>query len=623
MRRKLTGAWSGPLRPDVLGLSGAALGSLGVAVVALRVWRGRLDVPMQIAGDAGFYHMLVKGIVDHGWHWTNPSLGAPFGQQLYDFPQGGDNLNLLIIKVLGTITGDAALTTNVFFLLSFPLTALGAYTAFRWLRLSIPTAVLLSVLFAVLPVHFMGGEDRLLHNAAYAVPLACCLLIAVLRGDALFSRRRDATSRWTRPLSRRSLATATVCVVVGSASPYYAMFTIVLLLVAAVVAVAARPSVRTALVPVGVVALIAAVLVVNHAPSIVYQLRHGGNPQVADRSPHDAETWPLKISLLMLPQPGHRVPALARLNDRYAEHSIPGPNEAYGASLGIVGGVGAVMLFIIGLSSLVGRRPAGARRSLATVCAAAAGITVLVATQGGISSLIANFVSPQIRVWSRISMFVAFLCLVAVGLLLEWAFERIKPRQRTAVRVVTLLVVGAIGVLDQTTDRTIPAYARLAAEWDSDGAFVDQIERRLSKGAAVFQLPYVFFPEDLKSPTGAYEPGRGYLHSFRLRWSWGAMHGRPADWARYLPYDDPAATVRAVTAAGFEGLWIDRRGYGDDANPLVSQYASLLGSRAMESPDRRFVFFDLRPYARRLRGSIGERRFAMLGRSTLEPHRRP
>ena len=77
-----------------------ALLSLLCAVWVLRLWRGDLVVPLRYApvDDTEFYLMLVKGIVDHGSYLSNASLGAPFGQHLDDYPQGADNLNLLIIR---------------------------------------------------------------------------------------------------------------------------------------------------------------------------------------------------------------------------------------------------------------------------------------------------------------------------------------------------------------------------------------------------------------------------------------------------------------------------------------------------------------------------------------------
>ena len=57
-----------------------------------------------------------------------------------------------------------------------------------------------------------------------------------------------------------------------------------------------------------------------------------------------------------------------------------------------------------------------------------------------------------------------------------------------------LLVVLAVGVLDQTSTAYKPPYAALEAEYRSDGDFVAAIEERLPAGAMVFQLPYHPFP---------------------------------------------------------------------------------------------------------------------------------
>ena len=62
--------------------------------------------PLTYAPDAPFYLMIVKGAIDHGWFLDNPSLGFPFGQALHEFPQGLDNLNLLVLQVIGWVTGD-------------------------------------------------------------------------------------------------------------------------------------------------------------------------------------------------------------------------------------------------------------------------------------------------------------------------------------------------------------------------------------------------------------------------------------------------------------------------------------------------------------------------------------
>ena len=45
----------------------------------IQPWDGDLDVPYFTVGDANFYHSEVKGILEHGWFWRNPNLGAPEG----------------------------------------------------------------------------------------------------------------------------------------------------------------------------------------------------------------------------------------------------------------------------------------------------------------------------------------------------------------------------------------------------------------------------------------------------------------------------------------------------------------------------------------------------------------
>ena len=101
-------------------------------------WRADLTVPLRYApvDDTKFYLMLVKGIVEHGWYLSNSHLGAPFGQQLSDYPQGADNLNLALVRCLALFTSNPALIVNLFFLLTFALVSFVAHLVLRSLGLS-------------------------------------------------------------------------------------------------------------------------------------------------------------------------------------------------------------------------------------------------------------------------------------------------------------------------------------------------------------------------------------------------------------------------------------------------------------------------------------------------------
>ena len=97
-------------------------------VLVLHLWDADLGIPFAGAGDALFFQMLVKDTLDHGWLLTNPDLGWPLGQQLYDYPvAGADGLHVVAIKVLGLFSSNPAWVLNAYFLLSFPLVAISAF----------------------------------------------------------------------------------------------------------------------------------------------------------------------------------------------------------------------------------------------------------------------------------------------------------------------------------------------------------------------------------------------------------------------------------------------------------------------------------------------------------------
>jgi hypothetical protein len=192
-----------------------------------------------------------------------------------------------------------------------------------------------------------------------------------------------------------------------------------------------------------------------------------------------------------------------------------------------------------------------------------------------------------------------------------------------------LAAVLVIGVLDQTTPVDVPQYRQVKAQFRSDEAFVRGIERRLPRGASVFQLPYMGFPESKAiQRMYIYSPVRGYLHSHHLRWSYGAMQGRPADWSIDLSDKPVSLVLPAVAAAGFDGIYVDRDGYADPgrsargAGPGRAVEATLtqLGAGPpLLSRQRDLAFFDLRAYRRTLSSTRSAAQLRALAGATLHP----
>jgi phosphoglycerol transferase len=606
------------------GALAAILLSTFVAALVLHTGSGSLSLPWNYAseGDAKFYLLLVKSIITHGGYETNSSLGAPFGLQLYDFPQGGDNLNLLLIRGLGAFSRNPAWVLNVFFMLTFPLTAMSAYAALRYMRVSVGAALVCGVIFALLPYHFYRGESQVLLSAYYGVPLGALLFLRVWDERGLFARRKTlggqpagTARRAAAWMSGTSLLTVVCCLIVGSTGLYYAVFALLLLLAGSLVALFAGRGWGVALSGVLAATLIAATLAVNLAPSLSYRSAHGTNASIK-RTTIEADQFGLRLTDLVLPVQQHRFGPLSHVNQHYTEATSTGYCEACFENLGAVGSAGFLWLALVALASIVGVAGAASvltRKSLLSPAyrPAALGVALcfVLATIGGIASLIAYFVTHDIRGWNRISLFIAFFSLYAVALLLNAAQRRLGSTSAGRLGAAAMLAgVLVFGVLDETSGFFVPKYAKNAAQWRSDGQFVAEIEARMPKGASIFQLPYVPFPEGYGA-TGTsvsppnpnfgttYELARGYIHSHGLRFSYGAMKGRPADWQGELASKPLYLSLAAAAVDGFQGVWVDPHGYSTTVRPRLSPaLTKLLGVAPLRSPAGDLLFFDLRPF---------------------------
>jgi phosphoglycerol transferase len=541
--------------------------ALVAACLVLEVWNADLPEPFDYVGDAAFTAAVVKNAVENGALWENDELGAPRGQELYDFPVwAGDNVQLAMVRAIGVLVRDPIVAFNLFYLLTFPLAALTAFLVMRRLGVRPPGALAASVLFALLPYHFLRGEDHLFLGAYWAVPLGCFLVLSVFADAPLVTPFRR----------KRTLAILAACVVVGSAAVYYAAFTLVLLAFAAALSAAARRSVRPLVTTVALGGAIVAALVVNFAPAIVDRVREGSNPEL-ERFAFETEVFSLRPLQLVLPVSDHRIGAFADLKERYERHV--GATEASFASLGVVGSVGlAVLIAVLLLAAVRTGAPRG--DPLLRYAAVGALVALFFAMTGGLAPVVSFLISPQLHAWNRLSVFIAFFALLAVALLVD------RLRGGLAWGVAAALIL--VGALDQTTSAMTPRYDQVAAQWRSDETWVDQVDAALPEEAVVLQLPYVPFPSSPPVQRMVdYDHVHPYLHSDDLRWSYGAMKGRPEDVG-----DDVTSSAQA-SALGFDAVMVDRFGFADNGAAVEAELRRISESEPIVSPDGRRVVYVL------------------------------
>jgi hypothetical protein len=593
----------------ILPIAGA-LFVTAIAVLQWRLWQGGLGTPVSYEGDSTLFHRLTSTTAREGWFFTNPLLGFPHEQVTYDFPRLAEGpLQFLGLKVLTWVSSDPFLVNNVFLLLTFPAIFATAWFVFRRLRFSPAIACTAAVVYTLLPYHFVRHDVHLLLAAYWAVPLGCLLLYDLLTEepggepgpptDWRERFRRLVVSRWFW-----------IPIVVGAAGGYAALFFAYLVGVVGIAMLIRHRDARRLIRPLLCVALTVVVLLASTLPTFIYQWRHGPNHEAAERFLGENDVYGLQLGYLVLPIDNHRIPALSdfkeQLNDSVSPLRDP-ELQSVGtlAAIGLFVSLGA--LLVAATTSAPADRWGRLRRQSGALNVAA----ILLGTVGGLSILVGLFGFLQLRAYNRLSIFIAFFSLVALAAAIEPFLARPTLRRRRIAIPLVVVAVCLFAAFDQTA--VMPTHRdETVAAVTSDRRFVQHVERQLGGNGEIFQLPLVQQPEitipgldvdhDLQTQSlySTEELGKPALFSDSLRWSWGAMRGRPEDLTPSYVGRPLEHLLRDLDAIGFDGIYIDRRGFVDRGAEIEDRLETITGTTALVSDDGTKSFFDIRPYRSRL-----------------------
>jgi hypothetical protein len=610
-----------------------------VAVMA-RPWVGGWSTPI-VAGNDTLSHFAMMR--DTGWTGTArgpQGLAAGGSLDWSDFPLGPDRVHLVLYRVLRLVTGDAMVAFNLYLLAGFLLVAWAAYAVLRVWRISPLVAGALSVAFTLAPYHFARLSDGHVFLAAYfSVPLGVLLAVWASdgslagRGFAGFAGARRGADRHDR---RRLLATAACVAIVGSSSAYYGVFAVVLIVSLALVTAVRRRSWRTLVVPAVLAAAVLGVIALNVAGDLWSARAEGANHEVSVRPTSDSDTYGLRLSQALLPDPAHRVDAFGALGRQARQVQVPGED---GSTLGLLAVAG---LAVVALTCV---RRVGRARDAQDVLVLRLGVlaaaAVAVATVSGLGLVVAVAGFGQIRVWSRMSIVLAFLGLAGLAVVVDrWCAS---PRVRAWSFGPLLVAVGivAIAMVDQTSPGSLPDRATTAQERAVDEQIAAEMEAALPAGADVYQLPQTDFLFDV--PDGEM-PLYGLLGPWStggdLDYSAGSLQGRGGDWQRSWAMQSPEVLAAGAAAAGFDALYLDRRsesggqtgsaaesrgndGTADEAAWLRETWGepagSVQGETSAQGDDDRREWYDLRPARRQLTERLGAERVEQLGALVRRP----
>lgn len=524
-------------------------------------------IPYSYSGDGLAYLWNIQRVIEGAWYFTNDRSGFPFGSNHLDYPTA-DTGSYLVIKLLGLIFNTAIAAQNLYYLLGFSLAAVAGYWVSRSIGITRPFSVVVAVLYAFTSFHF-GRIGHLFFTWYFVAPLFFYV------GFRLFSEKLIFTN--TQISLKAKLLNAIALLVLASFGIYYTFFGCLVIALCTVMSAAINRSwrhVNEGLLTLGLTIL---GVVLNVLPSLLHLFQQGENREGVNRFASESELYALKITQLLLPRGDHRLDSFFEFASKY-NNFFPIVTENISASMGAVASLGFLLLVAVSLISpflypktidaVPLNKTSSAQLRFQVLAALALGL-VLMGSMGGFSSLFAMLVSSSIRAWNRVSIFIAFISVVAFAMAVDLLVKKYAKHVFIKIAGIALAyTILVLGILDQTVK---PCHSCLLMNQElvkSDKAFMQSIETSIPKNSAIYQLPYMAYSDNgAVNNLGSYDQARGHLHSEHLKWSFGSMRGRAGDWFyRKLALLPLQEQVVVVSAMGYAGIYIDRRGF-IDASP--------------------------------------------------------
>lgn len=560
--------------------------------------------PLIYQGDGISASYLVKTINDTGWFSYNPYTGGVFGSNYLDYISC-DNLSFFIVKIICQFTNNVFLVYNLFYFLTFILVSITSLMAFRALKVNTKLSIVLSLLYSFIAYH----QLRISHiwlTAYFMIPLSIVVALWIA-SDAFGWNELTFKNMWRNKKVIASIIILFLSAFVGSC--YYAFFSCCIICVAGVITLLKKVYWKKIIAICVALFSVVAGVIVNIYPSLVYWAQNGTNKEseLAIRSLADPEFYGLKLMQLLMPRLNHRIPFLAGKAQTYMI-TYPCNNENTSSTLGLIGTIGFICLILLLF------RKKEKLKYVEELKYINIGV-FLIATIGGIGALFSYFVPSPMRCYNRLSLYIAFLCFIYLGIFLTNAFSKIRKKMwRQVVCVILCIIMLFVGLYDQTVNVTFTDQSYATIDFDNDKAFIQSIEKVTKKGTKVFQLPYMKFPSGV-----TYELFKGYMHSTDTVWSYGGMQGREEDlWESSLTNYSANELLTHLCYGGYLGLYIDKTLFttydvnGINVETFVSKVAEILGQTPMISENGRLVFFDLTDYCNKIKSSTDKDLFQLL-----------
>ena len=546
-----------------------------------------INVPLFYNGDDSFMGISnTKMLLDGNSIITSNNLGAPFSSIRYDYLSTlMDNFDNLITNIIVHITGNVGFTFNMQYLLLFPSIAIISFFVMRNLQIKYSLSILGSLTFSFLPFIFLRNQAHLVLSEYQFIPLAILLCIWIYNDDDIFRINKQFFK-----YKKNILVILFLILIANNGIAYYPFFTCFFLLITGLSKGIKQGKFLGIKQSISMISLIVFCFIINLIPSIIYIMQNGSNDAVAHRSKIEAEIYGLKITQLFFPNKSLHIPKLDRLISYYGANA-PLPNEG-SEHLGVIGCIGLLLLLLALFIRINKEKHYLENIKLLSELNIFA---ILLGTIGGFGSIFSLVISSSIRGYNRISVFIAFICILSFCIVIN---EISKKHFNPFVFYPIISILFLFSIYEQYPN-VKPNYVYAQETFYSDKSFVENIENSVPDGAMIFQLPYHQYPES--GPVNAmndYHLFTGFIHSENLKWSYGGIKGRSSDlWNQKVSSLSTLDMVKTISLAGFEGIYIDKRAYSEvDYNSLEQGLITILQVSPSYSQNNLLAFFNMDKY---------------------------
>jgi phosphoglycerol transferase len=531
--------------------------------------------PISMSGDALWMQAFVKRLSE-GWYWNTERLGFPFGSNHLDYPIP-DLASTAALKLLVEITHSPVAAINLFFIGGYPLAFIFTYVVTRKFNISRTLSFVSGIVYTFLWFH-IERFGHLFFTWYFIVPLFFLISINLYE-NKIFNKGEFFFAKIKFIFLAGFLSLFGI---------YYVLFGVIVISTTIIVQLTKKGTGRSILFGLYSLFILFVGLFLCVLPSLVYRLKYGVNHAAVLRSPGDSEMYGLKLIQLILPRAQHRISSLSTLNSSYSS-SRPLVNENFTSSLGLICAVGFLMLVFFELFKL---KMLGRIQSL-QILSPISLVLFLFGTIGGLGSVFSFVITGDIRSWNRISIFIAFPSLIGVVSVSEHFLSWIRKIWSIEVKYVFSALLLVTVYVDQMNGFCIKCNSHVPTTYFQEDIFFKRLEAALPENAAVYQLPFMSYPEGPPLfKLDGYGQLSGYVHTKNMRWSYGLIKGREGDnFYRMLSSLDLVDQVAIIKRLGFNAVYVDRNGYEDNGEVVVAELMSVLGQPLIEDSDGRRVVF--------------------------------